>query len=492
MSNYTNILTAIAQPLNKPVSPLRFVDILRYRHQNLQKVAIIERGQKLTYTQLWQQVDAWQTALAQQGIAKGDVVAVCSSNSIATCIAFLAIWQYGAVPFIVNYKLETLGSLCDLNIRFYLVPTKNPAVHRYFKSFEGFTQNDLNETFRCYKNTCSQAKLLTDTAILVTSSGSSGKAKIVKLTERGTLFNVKSNIKALSIETRDVSALILPLGYSYGLVGQLLSHLYMGASVVLLDTVFFITQISEVLNLYQVTNLFMVPPMIRQINYLHSKNLLKIDCPTLRFITIGGNRIETSSVSKVMDIFKCPVIKTYGLAEAGPRVATNIVHDAAHQAVESVGKANQGVGISILFHHKNHEANTGIIKIESPSVMAGYFNFRRGVNIVPHKSVITKDIGYLDADGNLFILGRKDNYFKIGKQSFWYREVENLLYQHFPFLKISLQKSKRKIVIKVVAMYDFVVNTEEVMTILSATFGPKANPIFSLEVLKTNTMLNEK
>ncbi|MCU0467427.1 MAG: acyl--CoA ligase [Arcicella sp.] len=492
MSESQHILFPI---LTKDAQPRRFIEVLRHRHELAQlndKLAIVEKNQTVTYHQLWERVDELQTDFANVGIQKGDVVAICSPNSISICITFLALWQYGAIPFIINYKLETLGNLCDLNIQYYLVPNNNASVHRYFKSFDHFKQTNLHEGIECYINQYVNTKKLKDTAFLATSSGSSGKAKIVKLTEQGTLFNVKSNCKALSIATNDVSALILPLGYSYGLVAQFLSHLYMGASLVILDTVFFFTQIGQILNHFKVTNLFMVPPMIRQINYLYSKKMLQIDCPSLKFLTIGGNRIETSSITKVMDIFKCKVVKTYGLAEAGPRVATNIVSNPEHPNVESVGRANQGVEIEIVAQKNPDSQGVGVIKIHSPSVMSGYFNVRKPTNVVPFKSVITKDLGYVDTEGNLFILGRKDNHFSIDKQSFWYRDIENLLYKNFPFLKISIQKVRYSITIKVVAMYDFIIDLEKVNQVLVENFGAKAKKMFKIEVLKTNAMLNEK
>ena len=58
--------------------------------------------------------------------------------------------------------------------------------------------------------------------------------------------------------------------------------------------------------------------------------------------------------------------------------------------------------------------------------------------------------------------------------------------------KISLQKDKRNIIIKVVAMYDFVVNLDSVFTVLVDKFGTKAKQKFTIEILKTNAMLNEK
>lgn len=478
-----------------PSPDRRFIDLLRARHQTLaDKTAIVERDGSVTYGELWSRVDAMQFSLLAKGVRPGEVVAICAPNSLLVCTAFLAVMYYGAVPFIINYKLEALGNLADLNVRHYLVPRGSSAVRRYFNDFEWFEPGEFDARFDCYSNPCIPYMPLSDTALLVTSSGSRGKAKIVRLTDTGTRFNVASNVRALDLRADDVTAVILPMGYSYGLVGQFLSHLYVGATVVLLDSVFFFMQITRFMPHHRVTSIFMAPPLVRQIMYLYDRGLLKINCSSLRMVAVGGNRIESSAVRKAMTIFNCPIVKTYGLAEAGPRVATNRVTDPAQSTIESVGRPNRGVTIRIL-DEQGRDVPTGrpgIICIESPSVMAGYFNTSQPDDVRPFQSVMTKDIGYLDHEGHLFILGRRGDHFQAGGRQHWFREVESLLYAHFPFLKISLQRQQEAICISVVAMYDHVISVARVMEVLKGAFGPEAESLFLVELVKTNKMLNDK
>ena len=230
---------------DRSANPGRLIDILRQRHQaHPTKTAFIERNQSVSYAELWQRVAAVEHSFQQYGINPGEVVALCSPNSLALCVAFLAALEHGAIPFVINYKLEVLGDLSSLNIRHFLVPGTNATVRRYFKEVPCFVQSTFDTYFDCYQNPHASATALPGTALLVTSSGSSGQAKVVQLTDHGTLANIQANIRALKLCSDDVTAIGLPIGYAYGLVGQLLSHLYVGATVLMLDSLFFLPRCS--------------------------------------------------------------------------------------------------------------------------------------------------------------------------------------------------------------------------------------------------------
>lgn len=124
--------------------------------------------------------------------------------------------------------------------------------------------------------------------------------------------------------------------------------------------------------------------------------------------------------------------------------------------------------------------------------MLGYFNAPNTTKIRPGQSVVTKDIGFLDEDGHLFILGRSGDQLLIGGRLHWFREVETVLYAHFDFLKISLRWVDTHVVISAVAMRNYNLDPASVHTQLRAAFGPEADDLFTLELVQSNTLLNEK
>ncbi|MFC0186376.1 Acyl-CoA synthetase (AMP-forming)/AMP-acid ligase II [Pseudarcicella hirudinis] len=467
---------------------------IRSNHTGLLgKTALIEGRESLTFGELWDLKDQCSEKLLSRGVCKGDVVAIRSANSIRLGIFFLALVDIGAVPFVVNYKLDVL-KIDTLNISFFLVNNKLMSGGTSQElAEEDFRKEDWDDYFTLFRNK-KQFKPITDGAFLVTSSGSKGSPKIVKLTVQGTIRNIQSNTEALSIRDTDITVVALPMGYSYGLVGQFLSHLYVGATIILTDGKFFLAEIGSLLNKYRVTTLFMVPPMIRQINYLQSKGFYKMNTSSLRFVTIGGNRMEQSSILKAMGFFGCPIVKTYGLAEAGPRVCTNVIPSQEYREINSVGKANNGIKVSIIDKSGNSLAvnQLGTIHINSPSVTSGYLNARLTRLIKPFNAITTKDIGYISETGNLYIMGRKKESFYIGKRQLWFQEIENILYSHFNLLKLSLEKENRKIKIKTVSMYDYAVNPDAIIEKLSDTLNTDAGKMFRIEMIKTNEFLSEK
>ncbi|GAB3893882.1 class I adenylate-forming enzyme family protein [Spirosoma agri] len=470
-------------------------NVLRRRHERYPtKTALIDGKRNLTYADLWHRVDEQQQLLDRAGVQPADVVAICAPNSLDMSVLFLAVLSLGAVPFVVNYRIEVLGDLGQLNVVWFAVPRGSLAIRRQLAGVPYLTQQALDARFDLFRNTCGTSLPTGDTALLVTSSGSSGIAKVVQLTNSGTLFNIRANVDALKLRADDVTAIALPMGYSYGLIGQFLSHLYVGATVLLLDPLFFLHQMVWLFGRHRVTTLFLVPPMVRQLNYLYDRKLLPADFSTLRFVAVGGNRIETTAVRKAMQVFGCPVVKTYGLAEAGPRVATHPVHHPADPDLESVGRPNQGVRVQIIDETGDElpPGKIGTVRVHSPSVMMGYFNAPDCPSHRPRAAITTRDVGYIDPGGRLFVLGRKGDQFRIGERSYWFREVENVLYTHFAFLKIALRHTDGQIHISAIAMRDYPVRETDVYARLHDAFGPHCTHLFAFSLLRTNSLLNEK
>lgn len=473
----------------------RLVDVLRRKHdQYPDKKALIAGGHSLTYAELWKQADEQCRLLGQAGVQPGEVVAICSPNSLSMSTLFLAILSMGAVPFVINYRIDVLGDLSQLNVAWFMVPQGSTTVRKLFAGNGYVVKQAFDATFDLFGNTCAVTSFCSETALLVTSSGSSGAAKVVRLTNAGTLSNIQANVQALSLCYTDVTAIALPMGYSYGLIGQFLSHLYVGATVLLLDSMFFLHQMVWLFGPHRVTTLFLVPPMVRQLSYLHDRKLLPADFSSLRFVAIGGNRIETTTVHKAMQMFGCPIIKTYGLAEAGPRVATHLVHHRTDPHLESVGLPNRGVRVQIIDDNGSElpAGQIGTVRIHSPSVMVGYFNAPPCPTLRPRTTITTKDIGYVDSQGRLFVLGRRDDQFQLNGRSYWFREVENVLYAHFSFLKVALRHTDGRVHVGAIAMRDYLVRETDVYSRLREAFGPQADRQFMFTLMRTNTILNEK
>ena len=453
-------------------------------------VALVDDTTSLQYAALWEEVEVYSEKLSQQGIGDGQIIVLSFPNSIELAILFLALINVGAVPFIISDSQEESIDFVALNAFAYFVHKRNSSSVFHKKALE---QNiaDKEEKYYCFKNQFYKGDKAysTDAALLVTSSGSTSHSKLIPLTADGILKNIQANAASLGLLPSDTTIVALPMNYSYGLIGQFLSHLYVGSKIIVVDTKFAITQIPRLIKLHKATSVFTAPPMIRQINYFYNKGFYREDFSSLRFVTVGGNHVERSSLLKAMKIFNCTFVKTYGLAEAGPRVSTNIISSLTADNIDSVGKAIEGVKIKII-DDKGKELpaqSQGRVVIQSPCITSGYLNADSS-RITPAKQILTEDEGFVSAEGELTILGRRNENIEIKGRIYWFKELADVIYSTGQILKLSISKAVDHVAIEAVAIARCNITEESIYLILCENFQIDAWDKFRIKVLKANSI----
>ncbi len=143
--------------------------------------------------------------------------------------------------------------------------------------------------------------------------------------------------------------------------------------------------------------------------------------------------MSKENIESLIDCFpKTNIIYSYGLTEASPRV-TYIEKFDLIKKPKSSGKPIKGVNVSIenFNGEKIDGYDVGEIVVTGPNVMKGYYRNQEKTNetIVCGK-LYTKDIGYLDEDGFLYVSGRKDNMFINAGKNIYPEEIEGVLLAH--------------------------------------------------------------
>lgn len=287
------------------------------------KLALRQLDQQLTYEQLSQEIKQVKVTLEQFGIRAGNIVMIVLPNSLDTVVLLLACLEMGVSPILfssvrtIQIDPKKLDPKYVFTLKIHsLKETGMKFSEKYHVRNSIYMMQHLEHQHK--------VQLEKDTRLLVTSSGSTGDKKIIQLHEGGLYHNIEKNIKALGIHEQDVTLMVLPMGYSYGLVAQLLSHLFVGATVVFCNEMFFPLQQKEIIRFYDITSLFTTPIVLRKcVHQLHPSDSYAFK--GLRYITIGGSFAESALIREAQSIYQCDIIKTYGLAEAGPRVSTNII-----------------------------------------------------------------------------------------------------------------------------------------------------------------------
>lgn len=191
-----------------------------------------------------------------------------------------------------------------------------------------------------------------------------------------------------------------------------------------------------------------------------------------------------------MKIFQCRFIKTYGLAEAGPRVSTNIIDTVTSDAIDSVGTPINGVVIDIVDDAGQPLAagQEGKVRIKSPSVTIGYLNADTPKETIPHQEILTKDIGYLSASGKLSVLGRTGDAIRVNGKTVWFNQIADVIYSTGQILKLTITKDEDNVRIVAIPMGRCKITEEAISLILCENFDVDAWSNFEIAVAGSNSV----
>lgn len=275
-----------------------------------------------------------------------------------------------------------------------------PAVARYLAALRlgrPVVLLNPNDDLNGWADRFGTAEVHPDLALLLTTSGSTGNPKLVRLSRGAVLANAGQIAEVLNIAGGDVAVTTLPLFYSYGL-SVLHSHLLRGATVVLERGGMMRRDFWAAVVKYRVTSMALVPyqfEMLRRLRFDPARY------PALRSITQSGGALRTEVVvdfARRMSTAGGRLYLMYGQTEAAPRMAT-LPPDRLAEKLGSVGVALPGGEFRI----EDEE-----VVFRGPNVMMGYADSAVDLARGDDRGGVlhTGDLGYLDEEGFLFLTGR--------------------------------------------------------------------------------------
>lgn len=268
-----------------------------------------------------------------------------------------------------------------------------------------------------------------ETAVLLYTSGTSGKPKGVMLTHANIRANIRQCVEFASFTRHDVVLGVLPQFHSFGLTVLTLLPLTVGAKAVF--TARFVPQrILALCKEHRATAFIAIPSMYNAL--LHVKQAEPDDVASLRFIVSGGEPLPEVVSRGFFEKFGRRINEGYGLTETSP--VTNWCppqEDAPH----SVGPPLPGVEQRIVDWESGAvlpPGRDGEVRIKGPNVMKGYFKLPKETAAAFDDEgwFRTGDIGRMDERGFLFITGRLKEMIIVGGENVFPREIEEVLDQH--------------------------------------------------------------
>lgn len=422
-----------------------FVTDLLEKHKNNGKTALKHGSKELSYSN-WNSYAHKLSCKINELIPSNSInIALFMPNSIEYAVAYFAVLfsQKVVVPIGSQSKsLEVTSTLeyCEvdliistLNFRDYLIQNLKSYKYKISLLFiDDQSVEFINKNLEAIDKTKSTAnKDEEDTALLLHTSGTTNNPKRVMLTHKNLISNVESNIASLRLTSNDKVLIALPMHFGYCNTAQFLTHLYLGASMVIMDTMFLPKQFFQIVEKEQITNFTGVPSMLLMLlDYRYS---FRYDYSSLRYICFGGGRMPIEKLKHLIERYNSVgFVQTYGQTECSPRITALLPQDSLIK-IGSVGKPIPNVEILIIDENGTivPSLRTGEIIVKGNNVMKGYYKQPEITNeTIRNAWLHTGDLGYLDGDGYLYLTGRIKNIIISGGINIYPEEIEQILLQH--------------------------------------------------------------
>ena len=273
-----------------------------------------------------------------------------------------------------------------------------------------------------------------DLAVLLTTSGSTGSPKFVRLSKHNIQANAEQIAESLNLTPTDRGATALPLHYSFGM-SILTSHAGAGSPVVVTSGSVIEPAFWQALDEHQVTLLPGVPQTYQMLTRLRFTDRFLPSVPSLRALMQAGGRLHRELVAALAEAMAQrdgEFFVMYGQTEAAPRIACL----PPARLREKLGAA----GVALVGGHLEARGNEGQILppgeageifYTGPNVMMGYAESREDLALgdTHGDTLATGDLGYVDAEGFLFLTGRAKRIAKVAGLRVSLDEVETLAAQ---------------------------------------------------------------
>ena len=371
-------------------------------------------GKRWTYSELHKDASGLRPLLRREGRKGLGLLFV--RNSYECLVAYVAALKAGAAVILSDGALPTSfrTSLLEIYRPDWIFSSQHET------ALAGYRQIPSGPSGLFERETAEGGDINPDLALLLSTSGSTGSPKLVRLTYKNIAANAESILQCLEITHRERAITTLPMSYSYGL-SVINSHLLARGTIVFTGESVLRREFWEAVDNYQCTSFAGVPYTYR---LLLETGLLKSRGSSLSTITQAGGKLDNSYIRQLYEISirrGWKLFLMYGQTEATARISC-LPFEQVIQKLGSVGVAVPGGSIAIDQH-------SGELIYSGPNVMLGYAISREDLAKGDELGGVlrTGDTGRLDSNGYLYITGRLKRFLKVFGKRFNLDEVERIL-----------------------------------------------------------------
>jgi acyl-CoA synthetase (AMP-forming)/AMP-acid ligase II len=271
-----------------------------------------------------------------------------------------------------------------------------------------------------------------DTFALVYTSGTMGQAKGVELSHANLLAAAAGTAEGLGLQGDDRVVGVSALFHVFGLAPGLLSTLLAGASVVLHHEDSGAETILDDVQRYRATVHYGIPTLF--VKELEEQRARPRNVSSLRLALLAGAPVGDELVRKIADAFQATVLTAYSLTEAASTATMTRPGDSEEKRRFTVGRPIPGTEVRVLSPDGEAlpEESVGEIRVRGPGVMRGYHRQPGETSEAFDEAgfLRTGDLGILDEDGYLHLVGRTKDVIIRSGFNVYPREVEAPIESH--------------------------------------------------------------
>jgi len=424
------------------------------------KEAVVCGGCRFTYRDFYERVAGLSNFFNSQGIRQGDCIAVLLQNSHEFLETYYATAAIGAILNPLNIRLVAKELAVILNDSGAKMLITAPGFFKTVEELKGLgcsiqkilwtgddKKSDVFESFvyeDILKINCDSMPNVVDMpdaeiAHLYYTSGTTGKPKGVMLSHKNVCTHSLAAIAELHLTDRDHWIHAAPL-FHLADAWAAFAITWVGGKHVLIPEF----NPPEVLNLIEtekITITNMIPTMLNML--VNTKSSDNTDFSSLRVLLSGGSPIAPDVVRRIIDVFGCDYIQTYGMTETSPYLTVSILKENLSNLPPEkqfyykarTGRPFLGVLLKVVREDgtevEHNDSEVGEIIVKGDIVTTGYWNQPLETeSAIKNGWLHTGDMAVIDREGYVNIVDRKKDMIITGGENVYSIEVENVLYSH--------------------------------------------------------------
>jgi len=406
-----------------------------------ENACVVDGARRIDNAELDEAVTATAAHLAGMGVRAGDVVSVMLANRVEIITTMFAAWRLGAALTPINPALtdaEVGYQIQDSGARVIVADDRGATI----AATTGISHLAVEKVWTLPEPDVAGATATplhahdpSDFALIVYTSGTTGRPKGCVLDHANIAAMVASIVAHLRLTEEDRSLLVLPLFHCNGLIVGVLSALAAGGSVVVAPR-FEAATFWDLVERERPTYFSAVPTMYALVEAATTR---RVDTTSLRFVICGAAPMPAELITRFEQRFDVTLLEGYGLSECSVAATINPLDGV--RKVGSVGPALPGVQIEVeaADGRRLGPGERGEVVIKGDIVMRGYLGRPEETSkVLAGGWLHTGDVGVIDADGFLTLVDRVKDMIIRGGENIYPKEIENVLYEHPAVLEAAV------------------------------------------------------